>query len=100
MAMRPGEDPSGLREVGDGRPVRPKEKTTPDHGSGFFFTRHLPVLPTVIATSPRENILHFYHLPTRKYTTSIKMPSAGSSSSQFPPCPGPPPKGPLPPLPK
>ena len=38
-------------------------------------------------------IYHYYH-----QTTAYTMPSV--DTSQFPPCPGPPPKGPLPPLPK
>lgn len=52
-----------------------------------------------LSTYPTHYLLysttHHHHTPQQQH----KMPSVGSSS-QFPPCPGPPPKGPLPPLPK
>lgn len=47
-------------------------------------------------TTTKVIALHSFSL---QHTTTTTMPSVGNTS-QFPPCPGPPPKGPLPPLPK
>lgn len=54
-------------------------------------------ITSTVTTTILQQILYYNHYNALFYL--LKMPSV-NNTSQFPPCPGPPPKGPLPPLPK